>query len=330
VRAVFNLALGSDNPVNKRTASNALLQMLNTICKRVTQIQPRLTGGSSECSSRTASEALDMYRSTSGMSFYGYSPAHTNRASGTGLSNLVAPSPSATLTAAAAAAAAATGQLQPTSSDAASAGGLYEAAGGGEDGGGRVSSSSTASASAAAARAAQLAALAERKDLRGLEAALEEAAGGDGDEGDSASSEEGADHPRSFATAAAVSAGLQSLSESAGGAAAGTEGAAGGGPAADSSLQRQPSVGPAAGSIRQQQQHGGGRSVPGTPSHGRHSRHSHRLSTQERDVLLVLTAFCKLASREVPGATSSDSVLAQGKLLALEMLAKVNDLEKEG
>jgi hypothetical protein len=41
-------------------------------------------------------------------------------------------------------------------------------------------------------------------------------------------------------------------------------------------------------------------------------------------VLLVLTAFCKLASREVPGATaSSDSVLAQGKLLALEMLAKV-------
>jgi hypothetical protein len=68
VRAVFNLALGADNPVNKRTASNALLQMLNTICKRVTQIQPRLTGGSSECSSRTASEALELYRTTSGMS----------------------------------------------------------------------------------------------------------------------------------------------------------------------------------------------------------------------------------------------------------------------
>jgi hypothetical protein len=57
---------------------------------------------------------------------------------------------------------------------------------------------------------------------------------------------------------------------------------------------------------------------------GRPGRHAHRLTTQEKDVLLVLTAFCKLASREVPGGVAgSDSVLAQGKLLALEMLAKV-------
>lgn len=57
---------------------------------------------------------------------------------------------------------------------------------------------------------------------------------------------------------------------------------------------------------------------------GRAGRQSLRLTTQEKDVLLVLTAFCKLASREVPGANAnSDSVLAQGKLLALEMLAKV-------
>jgi hypothetical protein len=45
---------------------------------------------------------------------------------------------------------------------------------------------------------------------------------------------------------------------------------------------------------------------------------------QDKDVLLVLTAFCKLASREAPGGSSSESVLAQGKLLALEMLAKVS------
>lgn len=80
VRAVFNLALGADNPINKRTASNALLQMLNTICKRVTQIQPRLTGGSSECSSRTVSEALDLYYNVPGAGFHN-SP-HSARASG--------------------------------------------------------------------------------------------------------------------------------------------------------------------------------------------------------------------------------------------------------
>jgi hypothetical protein len=32
---------------------------------------------------------------------------------------------------------------------------------------------------------------------------------------------------------------------------------------------------------------------------------------------------CELASRGAPGISSSDSVLEQGKLLALEMLAKV-------
>ncbi|WIA39187.1 hypothetical protein OEZ86_005312 [Tetradesmus obliquus] len=82
VRAVFNLALGSENPVNKRTACNALLQMLNTICKRVTQIQPRLTGGS-ECSSRTTSDAFEIFRSTSSTSCANMSPK-SHRASGTG------------------------------------------------------------------------------------------------------------------------------------------------------------------------------------------------------------------------------------------------------
>ncbi|KAF6256772.1 hypothetical protein COO60DRAFT_1627056 [Scenedesmus sp. NREL 46B-D3] len=142
VRAVFNLALGSENPVNKRTACNALLQMLNTICKRVTQIQPRLTGGS-ECSSRTTSDAYEIFRSTSSTSFANMSPM-SHRGSGTGFGAL------------------------------------------------------------------------------GL--------------------------------------------------------------------------------------------LHGKPG---------KLTVQDKDVLLVLTAFCKLASREAPGSSSADSVLAQGKLLALEMLAKV-------
>jgi hypothetical protein len=39
VRTVFNVAIGSDSPDVQRTARNALLQMLNTVIKRVTQAQ---------------------------------------------------------------------------------------------------------------------------------------------------------------------------------------------------------------------------------------------------------------------------------------------------
>eukprot|EP00775_Hariotina_reticulata_P004220 gene4220-4469_t len=80
VRAVFNLALGSENPVNKRTACNALLQMLNTICRRVTQIQPR-PSNSSECSMRTASDAFEMLRSVSTASFSAYNFSTRNSGS---------------------------------------------------------------------------------------------------------------------------------------------------------------------------------------------------------------------------------------------------------
>lgn len=48
---------------------------------------------------------------------------------------------------------------------------------------------------------------------------------------------------------------------------------------------------------------------------------SNALTVSEKDVLVVLCAFCKLASRESSG--SSDSTLNQGKLLALELLVKV-------
>ena len=37
VRTVFNMAISSDSPDIQRTARNALLQMLNTIVKNVTQ-----------------------------------------------------------------------------------------------------------------------------------------------------------------------------------------------------------------------------------------------------------------------------------------------------
>lgn len=55
VRTVFNLALSSDQPDMKRTACNALLQMLNTICKRVTSYQFRASDYS-----RRASDASDL------------------------------------------------------------------------------------------------------------------------------------------------------------------------------------------------------------------------------------------------------------------------------
>lgn len=76
--------------------------------------------------------------------------------------------------------------------------------------------------------------------------------------------------------------------------------------------------------------------APVTPSHGAVTAghgHHHRghgqdqagravLRTCERDVLLVLSAFSKLASREA-GVTDIDSYLQQGKLLALELVVKV-------
>ena len=42
VRTVFNVAIGSDTPDIQRTAKSALLQMMNTVVKRVTQ-QPLAT-----------------------------------------------------------------------------------------------------------------------------------------------------------------------------------------------------------------------------------------------------------------------------------------------
>ncbi|KAF8064597.1 BIG3 [Scenedesmus sp. PABB004] len=338
VRAVFNLALGgSDNPVNRRTAANALLQMLNTICKRVTQIQPRLTGGS-ECSSRTTSDALEIFRSTSGASFANASPK-SQRGSGTGASGL--------------------GMLPPGGAGGSHHGGSshhgsshHGGPGGGVGGSGYLSTAAgqqqllayeiEAAAAAAAgsggggahARAAQLAQLAERTDLQGLEAALEAAAAGA--EGEEESDSSGPDETElaaaqaaaaaTAATQAAAPAAPGTPSAASSGAGAGGEANGGDAAAAPAPLHHQSSVGPPAGALgvtawHSWQQQGSAPPTPHAPAtphrHGRHNK----LTTQDKDVLLVLTAFCKLASREAPGS-SGDSVLAQGKLLALEMLAK--------
>ncbi|GFR41199.1 hypothetical protein Agub_g1869, partial [Astrephomene gubernaculifera] len=66
----------------------------------------------------------------------------------------------------------------------------------------------------------------------------------------------------------------------------------------------------------QQQHHA---PLPSPPRGGPAAR---ALRTSERDVLLVLTSFCRLASREA-GVTEIDKYLTAGKLLALELVVKV-------
>jgi brefeldin A-inhibited guanine nucleotide-exchange protein len=286
VRAVFNLALSSEDAVNKRTACNALLQMLNTIAKRVTQVQPRGLG--SECSnvSRTVSEALEMARTTSIHSVPSGGMLSAGGAGGGGGSGPGGP-----------------GQHSPTRHGAPGAypGGLpavYEAAA-------AAGPLSDAGTPTEAARLGQLASLAERSDLRGLEAALE--AHASGALADDITLPAG-DSPEAGATPLAASSARTSYAGGLdpNGAASPLPPRPGGGAAAGVSaaamdravdLQRRAAAGP-----------GGG----GGPA---------RLTTYERDVLLVLVAFCKLASRESHGAP--DSVLNQGKLLALEMVGRV-------
>jgi brefeldin A-inhibited guanine nucleotide-exchange protein len=258
VRAVFNLALSSEDADNKRTACNALLQMLNTIAKRVTQVQPRL---GSECSvvSRTVSDALELAHSASLPSVQ----------SGTMLSAIVS------------------GSHSPTRASAYSSGlpSVYEAAAVGAAAGGPA-------APGEAARAAQLASLAERSDLRGLEAALE-AGGSPSALGD------GIGNSSDGGVEAVVTPSASSAHTSHSGMpGAGLAEANGAGPGQLSLLAGR-----------------GGDS-------GRGASGAQRLTTYERDVLIVLVAFCKLASRE-SGASPPDSLLNQGKLLALEMLGRV-------
>jgi hypothetical protein len=303
VRAVFNLALDSENPVNKRTACNALFQMLNTICRRVTQIQPR-PSSSSECSMRTVSDTYEMARAVSGMSFNNHNFSSWNSGSGTSglgynLSQGVAMGSGSLSQFGSGYLQTAAGQQQLLQYE-------IEATAAAEAGGG-------AAAEAAHCRAVQLAQLAECKDLQGLEAALEQTPVGSDDAGDDAGDEgEGSAHTEKLAAE-----GISGCSFTAVQAQALTAGEAAG------SLPLQPSVS-LPGSTHQQQIQQLQQRLSGPAGQQRPGQRS-KLTTQEKDVLLVLTAFCKLASREAPGASVvlDNSNLSQGKLLALEMLAKV-------
>ncbi|KAG2495708.1 hypothetical protein HYH03_006308 [Edaphochlamys debaryana] len=228
VRMVFNLALGAEDDIIKRTASNALLQMLNTITKRVTAVQ--LFGGSSCATSRRSSldgtmggdrGAYSRQPSVSaGAGAVGPSTGGAGGlpSSGPSASDLRRPSPSLGLHAsnsnpalAPGASAAAPGDFKRESSSsgvaeaaapplpplppppqrsasAASAGAMGADAGGGAEapapsdgaadngGGGDAegggSSSSESGGEDDGGRTAQLATLAEQRDLAGLEAAL--------------------------------------------------------------------------------------------------------------------------------------------------------------
>jgi hypothetical protein len=300
VRAVFNLALGSDNQVNKRTACNALLQMLNTIAKRVTQMQPRTTN--SECSSRTASDVMELMRSSSFASHHHHSPnrdpsRHSVTTGGGGGSSGGAPT--------APAAAAGGGGLGNAHSG--SYGSMrHSASGGGLEQSGLGSRAADAADVAAALeveggasnqRVQELTQLAEQQNLRGLEVALEAAAPPPESSDDEEDLEEGAaaedGMPLSPASPEYSTRALASSVEAAAAAVAAANGEA---PGSRLSVA----------------------AVSGVPGRARGSQ---KLTVAEKDVLLVLTAFCKLASREA-GASSSESILNQGKLLALEMLAK--------
>lgn len=319
VRAVFNLALGSENPINKRTACNALLQMLNTICKRVTQIQPRHTGDSI-CSSRTTSDAFEIFRSTSGATFMQHSPRNSVRASNTGTAGVSLLSPTA-----AAAEATFNGAHQNGSGNAqfAAVGSGYLSTASGQQQllQYEVDAAAAAGDGAGSARAAQLAQLAKQNDLQGLEAALEASREATADDDEEASSTaEDTDYSAAAGAEAAAVFPRASVAADANGSAAAT------GDRPPALVQTVSSVGPAAGTFNGSSYQQYSNSMPPTPRapaipSGK-PRHG-KLTVQDKDVLLVLTAFCKLASREAPGNSSNDSVLAQGKLLALEMLAKV-------
>ncbi len=247
VRTVFNLALGSDNAANKRTACNALLQMLNTIAKRVTQIQPRFTGSEGE-SSRAASDATEMLRS------FGSTQS---------MSIMLSPKPSM---------------------------GYSTGHGAQEDG-----------------RAAQFASLAEARDLRGLEAALEAGVPPLQEQDEEGESDTGtplspAAQHREEGDALQPAASSEARS--------GQQGADGAAHSAAAATGRRSGDGHVLSTAAVQQ------------AAARSAHRSGKLSTNEKDVLLVLTAFCKLASREA-GASSTESYLNQGKLLALELLSKV-------
>eukprot|EP00798_Chlamydomonas_sp_ICE-L_P008680 gene8680-34127_t len=245
VRTVFNLALGSEDENIKRTAANALLQMLNTIVKRVTAFHLHPHSAPSTPSRRASDGHLPT----------GHSSEDKQDRQGQAEDN-----------------------VQKV---------LLEA------------------------RIAQFASLAENRDLQGLEAAIEESAAGaecpeTTDPGHrlstklSSSSNKGKDDVPELVSQSSLAS--HAFHASQGG--QDTEGEAQVAPPPPSS---------------QRPSGGGASSLQPAPVQTKARPMS--LTVLERDVLLVLSAFCKLASREA-GLTEVESYLHQGKLLSLELLVK--------
>ncbi|KAJ9527457.1 hypothetical protein QJQ45_025726 [Haematococcus lacustris] len=287
VRTVFNLALGSEDDNIRRTACNALLQMLNTVAKRVTAYQVHsvsttpsrresghdntlITDGSfSQLSLRTRSHTFEAGHHTHPSSLDHPEAEHGSEAAE---------------------------HLGRTASMAGSATQHHDT--GEED-------------LPSDARVAQYASLADQHDLSGLEAVIGGTCLPIPDPAVPRKSSSGAAQP----TADASRPGSQTPPppSTAGGplpSPAGL-GAASGALTPSGSAVAASSVSPALSSA------GAGPTPPQlqlVPLS--------QLNVTERDVLLVLTAFCKLASREA-GLTEVESYLHQGKLLALELLVKV-------
>ncbi len=313
VRTVFNLALSSTDENIKRTACNALLQMLNTVAKRVTVFHAHSVGYSQQ-GSRRVSDHADGGASSNGM---GGNPrvgapaadaAHSSSSSSSA-AELAATSPPAATSLSAWHHHKEMGapslhhhthlETLPEEDAAGSAGQLSE--------GSAAQDSSADDRDANNARMAQFASLAEQQDLRGLEAAIGGAAAPTGGAqhlgvqlGAATSSREHDVQPElpfSPSTHAAnghamphptsPTAPPRAPSPS-------TELAARAAPPAPITVPSRPPA--------QAFTIGGALQQP-LPSVA-------QLSVAERDVLLVLTAFCKLASREA-GVTGAETYLHQ-------------------
>lgn len=272
VRAVFNLALGSESQTIKRTACNALLQMLNTVAKRITCSMHHYGSLlSAPTSKRPSDQGDDHLPSPSPSHHQLHSRASQDHATAIATAN------------AAMAAAAAAAQAGPSGNTTASG------SGGGGDASGLFEglqvlppSGALSAELANDARTAQFASLAEQSDLRGLEAAIGGGATGDHDpEGSSASGGTGgvgiASPTRQDSGPRRSSISVSPAVDAAGAGQYGrtSDAASVLTPARDST-----------------------RLSPHSPRALQQSQSLSALSVMERDVLQVLTAFCKLASRE--------------------------------
>ncbi|KAG1671977.1 hypothetical protein FOA52_013349 [Chlamydomonas sp. UWO 241] len=329
VRTVFNLALGADAEIIKRTAGGALLQILNTVVKRITSnmhhVGDNQADGADNAADNTSGAATAaspqragrLPRATAGdapAANGGHAPPPTMRSIARTTSGELHPQAEA--------------QAHVRSCIA----GSTPATGGGD-----LRAGGEPGELASDARTAQFASMAEQRDLRGLEeaigassdnlaadAAAAAAGGGGANDDDGGAADGGGDHPHAEGRPSLDRVGSGGAGGGSGGGmpprGAAEPGGSGGGGAGTSVARTSDSSGGARAPLGAAQQGGAPFGYPGGQQRRMQSLTS--LSVMERDVLHVLTAFCKLASRE-SGLTDVEAYLHQGKLLALELITKV-------